>query len=439
ASLRNHTTMPALFGDRPEDRQSVADLLALLCPPEAYDPPDFGANANLGRKLWETLGCIGCHSFNPPAATDEYDRISLYFTAAKYRPGQIGELIRNPHSTHPLTRMPGFRLTDEETAALEAIVRTRSKGELKAVALPVGDAGRGREFFLKRGCANCHARIPSAEGGVEHLPEFSPPGFKLANSDKGCLATENSPNVPRHRLSAEDRASLQAFLGQRNRFQTQLSSIQRLENLWTRLRCGICHSRDGEKSLLPTIIAEDGDIGKIPVGLPDLTWAGEKLDPVWMSHFLGFYPGPKPRAWLETQMPSFPAWADDLSQGLAAQHGYSPEPLIEPYRPDQVALGEILIGKTGGLDCRQCHAVGDRPATGDEKTQLALGINFRLINDRVRKSYYDRFVLDPPRYAPGTRMPKLSADGKTTGVRRIYNGDAHKQFEALWNLIQQVR
>ena len=433
-TMRTHTTMPALFGDTPQDRQAVADLIALLCPPETYDPPVLIGDVDLGQKLWETLGCIGCHSFESPAAEDEFDRVSLHLSTAKYRPGQISQQIRNPH-----TLMPSFRLNDEEYFALEAFVRTKSKGELTMIDLPVGDATRGRDLFLKRGCVNCHSSIPTAEGGVEHLPEFVPPSFKLVKVEAGCLSVQVTSNAPRHNLSADERTKLIAFLKQRSRFPTRPSATERFENLWTKLRCATCHSRDGEKSSLPLIIAEDGDIGKIPVGLPDLTWAGEKLDPAWMAHFLGFYDGPKPRTWLTTQMPSFPSWADELSRGLAAQHGYGPEKLIEPYRPDQVALGELLIGKTGGLDCRQCHAVGNRPATGDKQTQLALGINFRIINDRVRKSYYDRFVLDPPRYAPGTRMPKLSADGKKTGVRRIYDGDAHQQFDALWHFIQQVK
>ena len=32
----------------------------------------------------------------------------------------------------------------------------------------------------------------------------------------------------------------------------------------------------------------------------------------------------------------------------------------------------------------------------------------------------------------------LAADGKTTGVRNVFDGDAHRQYEALWHYIQTL-
>ena len=49
-----------------------------------------------------------------------------------------------------------------------------------------------------------------------------------------------------------------------------------------------------------------------------------------------------------------------------------------------------------------------------------------------------RFVLDPPRYDIGTRMPKFVTDGRITKVNHIYDGDARQQFDAIWWYLQSL-
>jgi hypothetical protein len=114
-----------------------------------------------------------------------------------------------------------------------------------------------------------------------------------------------------------------------------------------------------------------------------------------------------------------------------------------PHRLSQPAalatLGDRLTRKDGGLDCRSCHGVGKEEPTGDERTKVAQGINFAHSRERLREEFYLRFVLDPPRHDVTTRMPKLSADGKTTAATAILDGDARKQFQAIWEFIQTAR
>ena len=45
---------------------------------------------------------------------------------------------------------------------------------------------------------------------------------------------------------------------------------------------------------------------------------------------------------------------------------------------------------------------------------------------------------DFPRYDLSIKMPKLAVDGRTTKLREIHNGDAQRQFEALWQYIQSL-
>ena len=76
----------------------------------------------------------------------------------------------------------------------------------------------------------------------------------------------------------------------------------------------------------------------------------------------------QPRPWLKARMPAFPAYAEVLAAGLAAQHGIldTGEPNGPTPIPDGPNIGVRLIQKDT-LDCRQCHAIGNEPPTGDAK------------------------------------------------------------------------
>ncbi len=205
------------------------------------------------------------------------------------------------------------------------------------------------------------------------------------------------------------------------------------------LRCAVCHPRDGRMSSLPEILAEEGESGRPPEVLPNLTWAGEKLHAAWIQSLLKGHIAERPRPWMKLRMPHFPARAKLLAVGLACEHGLSSEPSPrDSSDPQLAAIGEVLAKRTGTLDCRQCHAIGPLPPTGDKSTLLAPGINFALTRERIRHDFYRRFTLDPPRYDITTRMPKLAVDGRTTKVKDIFDGDARQQFEAVWHYLQTV-
>ncbi|HLQ44027.1 MAG TPA: hypothetical protein VK137_04800, partial [Planctomycetaceae bacterium] len=99
---------------------------------------------------------------------------------------------------------------------------------------------------------------------------------------------------------------------------------------------------------------------------------------------------------------------------------------------------EVLATRADTLDCRQCHALGPLAPTGDKQTLLAPGIDFAQTRERIRFDFYRRFTLDPPRYDVTTRMPKLAVDGRTTKITHLLDGDARRQFEAVWNFLQTV-
>jgi hypothetical protein len=184
------------------------------------------------------------------------------------------------------------------------------------------------------------------------------------------------------------------------------------------------------------LLIEEGNQGIAPEVLPNLTWAGEKLRTDWLTEFLGKATPPS-RTWLKSRMPRFPAYAGHLATGFAAEHGL---PLVEAPTsslPQRAEFGKQLL-EANALDCRQCHGVGKEPPRADKQTLLAPGINFALVRQRVRHDYFSRFLLDPPRFDIGSRMPKLAADGKKTKVENIHNGDAREQCESIWQWLQTV-
>ena len=170
---------------------------------------------------------------------------------------------------------------------------------------------------------------------------------------------------------------------------------------------------------------------------PLLTWVGEKLQTRWMSDFIAGKIDYKPRPWLKARMPAFASRAQEIAQGMTLEHGL---PLTDPPEPpvdtDLAAIGRKLAGRNGGLSCNQCHSINQSPALVPFDSP---SINFMYVNERVRKEFYHRWTLSPSKYFPGTRMPTYAdGDGKT-GYKTILDGDANRQFEAIWQYLRAGR
>lgn len=93
--------------------------------------------ADRGRQLFQTKGCIGCHSApglrSPIGAGPELSRVALEFAAARRQPGLAAEpyareSIRDPAAyiapgwRGGFVSMPAIPLTDEELDALVAFL-----------------------------------------------------------------------------------------------------------------------------------------------------------------------------------------------------------------------------------------------------------------------------------------------------------------------------
>jgi cytochrome c551/c552 len=75
----------------------------------------------------------------------------------KLRKEWIPVWLKDPPAFRPGTKMPKFRLTDDEIRALSAFIWTAAWDGPTLESQKPGNAGRGKELFETRGCLACHS------------------------------------------------------------------------------------------------------------------------------------------------------------------------------------------------------------------------------------------------------------------------------------------
>jgi hypothetical protein len=170
---------------------------------------------------------------------------------------------------------------------------------------------------------------------------------------------------------------------------------------------------------------------------PALTWVGEKLKPDWMGRFIAGQIDYKPRPWLKARMPAFASRAELLAKGLCLEHGLPfSDPVEDPVDADVATIGRKLAGRVGGFSCNQCHAINQTPALVPFDSPSP---NFMYVHERLRKEFYDHWVQSPQKYQPGTKMPTFADMHGKTAYKTILDGDARRQFDAIWEYLRAGR
>ena len=395
------------------DAEAIASYLATLkakpAPPVIEFPkPDL----KLGEELVGQLNCAGCHNL-PGAKEPAKKKLTLEHLNAKFPDGQLSEFLRAPNAHFEWTRMPKFNLTAEEAANIASWLRTKAPAhEPKAAAEDAAVIARGKQLLTTTGCLNCHS--------LKDANQFKAPTLAALTPDKwtaGCLAEKPAADsrAPRYDFTATERAALRAFAA------TDRKSLQRhvpaefAERQLRLLNCNACH---GELE-----------------GFPSLDLIGAKLKPEWTAQLFAGKLKQRPRPWLHHRMPAFPARAAPLAHGLAMSHGLPPRsPKPPPVNAQLAEVGRKLVGVNGGFTCIACHGVKNR-----EPLQVfeAQGINFASVGARMQPDFLLRWILDPLRVDPQTRMPDyFDEDGRSVLIE-VLDGDAKKQIEAIRQYLLQ--
>ncbi len=446
-AIRPGTHMPKVFTG-PDAAQKAADIAAALTQGEAPKPgaKPKAEDGLAGGALFANLGCIGCHQ-RPDAEVDgspSHGRIPLAHLSDKYqlRIEALAAFLKDPSANYAATRMPHFRLNDEESTQLASYLLLNGR-MIKRKSLQ-GDAARGGQLLLSAGCLNCHAGMPATTQPALAIVQKA--------ADKGCLASTpaHRGTAPDYALTAPQRAALSAFL------RTDLASLHQdvpaefAARQIKDLNCVACHDRDSagstwamvdneSRKLRAALPAKDHVEGEpVPdAPVPALTWTGEKLRNDWLVKFLAGKVEEKPRPWLIGRMPGFAHFADGLALGFAHQHGLpQQEPAEAAPNETKVKFGETLLGNSGGFNCIQCHGLGDQAATAVFE---APAINFVQSNERLRKGYFARWVMAPTRIDPQTKMPKYADPEGMTQLTDPLDGKGAEQFEAIREYLRTVK
>jgi hypothetical protein len=92
-------------------------------------------------------------------------------------------------------------------------------------------------------------------------------------------------------------------------------------------------------------------------------------------------------------------------------------------------VGRKLVSPIGGFSCISCHAVGNTAAT---QVFESAGINFAYSAERLLKPFYHAWVMNPLAIDPTTKMPVFFDNEGRSQLTDVYDGDAYKQIEAIW-------
>ncbi|HTM08494.1 MAG TPA: c-type cytochrome, partial [Verrucomicrobiae bacterium] len=126
-------------------------------------PLEAAAQAAEGQRIFEQIGCTGCHLVK---GYEDIPKIgpSLRRISAKLDPSWMVRWVENPHKFRPRTRMPNFEFKENDAVAITAFLWSLSKEEgdkwLQEHPEPSGVGGglaaQGKTLVESIGCKGCH-------------------------------------------------------------------------------------------------------------------------------------------------------------------------------------------------------------------------------------------------------------------------------------------
>lgn len=477
AKLRPQTTMPKMFTDDERgiaERYAVGQYLSSLGGPmrEPKVPTisnEWSKSVTIGTKLFTTTGCAACHGkqlaatakksedddddkpvkFEPSSAihglgtaTGSQALYSLGGLGSKTTPEQLQRFLLDPLKTNAHGRMPNMQLTNEEARDLARFLYRTTDDRVERDApkepkLKPADFDAkswkelGQKLVTSKGCANCHTVAPGGKSlEVSAAPSLDyKAGDRRRKSDLGCLAAKPDPaKVPIFNLDAAQLQAVKAFVSTGLQKETPSQNYLARTAL-KRFNCLNCHVRDGEGGIGTELAdqmkklenAENAD----DVSPPRLTGIGHKAKTGWLESVL--LNGGRARPWMSLRMPQYGVQkVGHLPATLAHLEGTIPDNVskLVVYNPASLEAGRKLSGSEG-LGCIKCHDISGHVGGGTRGPDLA------RTAERLRSDWYERWMHNPQRLAPGTKMPQNFNNGKSA-FANLLGGDADPQIDAIW-------
>jgi mono/diheme cytochrome c family protein len=469
--------MPRLFSDDETgsvERLAVASYLASLGGPLKPTPTGTKKPINVatGERYFGSIGCLACHREEKKGSAGNQEKLPSFVPRPvsyplgnlgnKTTPEKLASYLSNPLAVDPSGRMPHMLLQGNEAIELArylcnradsalapdlppapaeekilaAFGRVDSRAEEKAAfeKLPIAAqlVDLGKRVMIDKGCNNCHTIAP---GGKPFASVYAKTSFEDVCKDtahaSGCLSMDAGKrgHAPWFAFEETERKCVQLFLKEGAAGAGSPAPAFAARATLQRFNCLACHTRDGEGGLSSSLVEELRKYEKAEnseaVTPPTLTGIGHKLHTSTMRQVL--VNANRVRPWMALRMPQFgDANVGKLPEQITSLEGTEPDDQIHKVAlsAEKLEAGRKLMGKSG-FGCVSCHDLANIPNSGTRGPDLA------RTTERVRYDWYLRWLEQPLRMQPGTRMPSVFSEGKSL-VDGVLGGHADAQAEALW-------
>ena len=499
---------PKVAAQRDRETMAIAAYLLASSEPLAAAvaaPPTDPARSESGHKLFDHLGCRGCHALGgagrdelqireekpgavdanaawdsfggaedaaePATATAAPPAIDfappLGELGARVRPGFVFAWLQDPTQYWPAATMPTPRVSPQEAHDLESWLATAATTPVPPAppqllgAIDARLAQAGKKLIAQYGCFGCHD-VPGFEQEGRPGPDLTDYGTKdprdmlfgatppprdqrtwarftetKLRSPRAQAAENVHLLMPQWQLSDEDVLGLSVYLrGLRASppppayvVQPPRAAQRRLaERVVADRGCRQCHKLDDKPGAIARYYVD------AHLAPPQLDGAGARLQPQWLYGYL-LDPGPL-RPWLDVRMPRFrltEAEAEAVTAWLAerSEKPASLRPLaLHPITPERAKTGAGLFER---LKCVTCHRL--QRGDGVETAQLAPDLG--LARQRLDPAWVRKFLEDPGKILPGTRMPQFFPDGQTPAPD-VLGGDVAAQMDLLVDYLMNL-
>lgn len=200
-------------------------------------------------------------------------------------------------------------------------------------------------------------------------------------------------------------------------------AIEEGRRIVKQFNCQGCHILENTGGNIRNVIP---DPGFYP---PMLEGEGEMVKTDWLFNFIKA--PSKIRPWLKVRMPTFNLTDADINS-LTRYFAYSSNQDF-PYKHyeyefprEHITTGKLLTDDKH-FQCFRCHIAGVAPP-GREAADLAPDLS--LAKTRLKPDWIARWIDDPQKFRPGTRMPTFFPD-KQSPYANVLGGNADNQIQAL--------
>ncbi len=417
------TRMPEFKFDEKDAMAVTAYLLASSEENYELSAKFESGDPDKGKKLFESVGCQGCHELDGKGETFAPD---LSRIGNKVNEDWLVSWIGSPHSYNATSRMPDLRLSEAQASDIASYLLQFGKKEvipgLEAKLTDPELIKHGKSVVRRRGCFACHD-IKGMETEGRIAPELSSFGRKmiveLEFGDSHISHTWDSwvrtklkkpdsfktervlDKMPDFHLAPDEIDALVVLLKGFNgtkvpvQYRRILSDKEEIietgRRIITKYNCRACHNVEGEGGRIQKYLKAKAQYPP-PLDMGDYH-VGERLKSSWLYSFLR---DPTPvRTWIKVKMPTFTFSDKEVRDLTAYFEALSPASSYEAdvHKGKDNAVAQKGAEMANYMDCGRCHDEGEK------------GIEFSLASQRLRQNWIPKWLKYTRDMIPWTKMP----------------------------------